>query len=228
MAALELGRRAALQLGEASAQEVLGQRSPRRLPLRMLVPGPRLPRPGTPVASWVRTEPLRRRGPPRVRRAQALMEFITAFRAREKSMGTAERGARLEPASQQGTVEGAGLLVLRSPPRPLLCPQGRRGRARVYSAAWPVSPAGPSARHGPCGRQGPEHLKPRRPRARKLLAALPARTCSAGWPHARSTSTAATATSQGGSPTRRGHTVAPRCCASSCSVRAATVETARS
>ena len=126
-------------------------------------------------------------------------------------MGTAERGARLEPASQQGTVEGAGLLVLRSPPRPLLCPQGRRGRARVYSAAWPVSPAGPSARHGPCGRQGPEHLKPRRPRARKLLAALPARTCSAGWPHARRTSTAATATSQGGAPTRRGHTVAPRC-----------------
>ena len=126
-------------------------------------------------------------------------------------MGTAERGARLEPASQQGTVEGAGLLVLRSPPRPLLCPQGPRGRARVYSAAWPVSPAGPSARHGPCGRQGPEHLKPRRPRARKLLAALPARTCSAGWPHARRTSTAATATSQGGSPTRRGLTVAPRC-----------------
>ena len=52
-------------------------------------------------------------------------------------MGTAERGARLEPASQQGTVEGAGLL----------CCAARRGRCcalKVHEVAPACIP-----RHGP-------------------------------------------------------------------------------
>ena len=133
MAALQLARRAALQLGEASAQAVLGQRSLHRLPLRRLVSGPRLPRPETPVASRVRAA--RCAAEVRQECADRRKRFISSFVRRKMGPPPDRRGARSSARGQQSTVEGARLFVWRSPPCPLRCRQGPRGRIRGYAAS---------------------------------------------------------------------------------------------